>query len=297
MAMNKGFKLTENQKFAAYTLHTYGNVHNHNWNTVQSLINKGLMETFESDTIMNRFDLVRFTTEGQAWADVQFGSSEPTPPVTPDTAPSEQETVAGESVADSDTESPVARFQVFNNVIDSDPMSFDEETDVVEHLREYEADGENLRGYLVVEHTVARAFYLQNLVESINAETWLSEHAPVSADTVDPDDLLAASRAGWGERTASLIADSEIPFASFDSPCITEPPVNPVWTHKLPVAEIAPRYQKTPKTAHKRDLPRPVVQLANMERRKAPMPKKRANKPIVAIPQLTRFLETKGRAA
>lgn len=102
------------------------------------------------------------------------------PAVTSTPAPeaAQAERVAG-------AESPVARFQVFNNVIDCDPMSFDEETDVIEHLREYRDEGENLRGYLVVEHTVARAFYLQNLVESINAETWLAEHAP-DADSEIP---------------------------------------------------------------------------------------------------------------
>jgi hypothetical protein len=198
-------------------------------------------------------DQTRFTlTEsGLTLAASLFGSSEPTPPVTPSPTPSgEPEPVAGESVADSrDTSSDTA---ISNSAV------------------------------------------------------------PVTALT---DDMLTASRDQWNERTEALIADSELPFASFDKPSFQ-------WTHNAnemprPVATdwrschqatwlFAEREGVTGhgRTSRNRAKTRQFkvkqgrkAQLANMERRKAPMPQKRANKPIVAIPQLTRFLETKGRAA
>jgi hypothetical protein len=107
-------------------------------------------------------DQTRFTlTEsGLTLAASLFGSSEPTPPVTPSPTPSgEPEPVAGESVADSrDTSSDTA---ISNSAV------------------------------------------------------------PVTALT---DDMLTASRDQWNERTEALIADSELPFASFDKPSFQ-------WTH------------------------------------------------------------------
>ena len=91
----------------------------------------------------------------------------------------------GGTVSDDDPDSPVARFQVSSFVIDSDPLAFDDETEVVAYLRECEAEGENLRDYLVQEHTLARLFSMQKLVESINAETWLEEHSEPVAEIVD----------------------------------------------------------------------------------------------------------------
>lgn len=183
------------------------------------------------------------TEAGRELANQLFGGNEPVDPAPVDPQPTvTSEPVASESPAApksaNDTESPVARFQVFSMVIDCDPMSFDDETDVIEHLREYADEGENLRDYLVVEHTLARTFWLQNLVESINAETWLEEHdsepAPDDSDSPtiltdamlaeDSDDFTIPRCAECKERllrdgtcgTCGAPDDSAIPFATWD---------------------------------------------------------------------------------
>lgn len=124
----------------------------------------------------------------------------------------------GGTVSDDDPDSPVARFQVSSFVIDSDPLAFDDETEVVAYLRECEAEGENLRDYLVQEHTLARLFSMQKLVESINAETWLEEHSEPVAEIVDilnvqftrrPDGTLEKLPATVDESKADKIAAHE----------------------------------------------------------------------------------------
>lgn len=73
------FQLTPAQKSAVQHFHKIGNMHGFSWNTIQALINKGIIEQFDHDTMSNRYDLLRYTSEGQAWADVMFGDSTPEP--------------------------------------------------------------------------------------------------------------------------------------------------------------------------------------------------------------------------
>jgi hypothetical protein len=208
-------------------------------------------------------DQTRFTlTEsGLTLAASLFGSSEPTPPVTPSPTPSgEPEPVAGESVADSrDTSSDTA---ISNSAV------------------------------------------------------------PVTALT---DDMLTASRDQWNERTEALIADSELPFASFDKPSFQ-------WTHNAnemprPVAtdwrschqaawlfaerETVTGHGRTSRNSankgQKRDEMRIVAQIPNMQRLKAFKPFSVENTampiaPLTIVPKvtkaaLTRWLETRNRRA
>jgi hypothetical protein len=101
---SKGFKVTDNQKHVAELLYTFGNLsEGHTGERVSptrvtELIKKGIVEKTNGTSPINYWEL-RFTAEGQAWADVQFGSNEPDP--APDVTPasSTPEAVAGETVA------------------------------------------------------------------------------------------------------------------------------------------------------------------------------------------------------
>lgn len=287
---SKGFKLTDNQKFAAYTLHTYGNVHNHNWNTVQSLINKGLVETFESDTIMNRFDLVRFTPEGQAWADAEFGTPDPTP--TPDNTPtSTPETVQAES-APVATDNPVSIETEHEGgvTLDSDYVVSAENdpvmTEIHDAIRASLPVADKHMSKLNSDENFIRA--IQNWNVNLNAIGAISTYPPVASD---PD-------------VAALpVADADLPFASGldDSELAAESLQghDNIW-HKLNTTTRKPANghgrtsRNRTKTARRREFSKPMakVTLANMQRRKTQHTQK--SRPVKSAIQIADVLRSMG---
>jgi hypothetical protein len=229
-------------------------------------------------------DQTRFTlTEsGLALAASLFGSSEPTPPVTPSPAPtSEPETVAGEVV-----DAPVASLPACDWCKSTENVS----------MRYY-------RGHAVMQ---------------------VCEDCMPSTETVDPDDMLTASRAQWNERTEGLIADSEIPFAEgLDDPYDAEllwddtiafvaayevtKPATRYFNQRMGYVPVALRNQKNAVKGHKSDEKRIVAQIPNMQRLKQFKPFSVENTampiaPLTIVPKvtkaaLTRWLETRNRRA
>lgn len=104
---SKGFKLTDNQKHVAELLYNFGNLTEGYTgervmpSRVSELIKKGIFEKTNGDSPINYWEL-RFTVEGQEWADTEFGD---TPTSTPDNTPTSDsgEAVQPESKYDDET--------------------------------------------------------------------------------------------------------------------------------------------------------------------------------------------------
>jgi hypothetical protein len=133
-------------------------------------------------------------------------------------------------------------FAVYSTVIDTDPFTFDDESEVIAHLQEYQAEGDDLNGYLVQQYSAPHV-----VIVSLNAATWLSEHAPATVQ--------------WRK-----VADLPVPADSY-------------------VLEYMRRFgyqnaSQSTQNAPRRDLGQKVVQLPNMQRRSAQTPITRKQTPM-----------------
>jgi hypothetical protein len=206
-------------------------------------------------------------------------------------------------------------FSVYNMVIDTDPFEFDNESEVIAFLQDCKADGVNLYGYLVQQYSAPHV-----VIESLNAATWLSEHAqdtasaPATAEIAKGDTVeitesiqkrfpsipvgmrgkvrhISTYNDGFKEYIVQL-EDGTTEYIN-QGECVGVPKPAIQWRKVADLPAPAVKYwnqltgyvwlqdrTETPSVAPRRDLGQKVVQLPNMQRRSAQTPITRKQTPM-----------------
>ncbi len=99
-----------------------------------------------------------------------------------------------------------AEYLIFNRIIDTDPMEYEDEIEVLNELREFEINGDTPQNYLVQKSV------RENLVYSVTGTTWLEHYAPVIVNPAPANPSLADAAIPFADTDDELWAAGGSPF-------------------------------------------------------------------------------------